>query len=121
MPRKKAPDPEALLTHHISLRVTAAAFQKLDQKLKESDCSTIGELARHIVSDRPIKCRYIDQSLNPVMEELALIRKELRAIGININQLTKRFHQDRYGGQRRDLAWEVGLQYQQVGERVERL
>jgi len=121
MPRRKATDPEARLTHPIIFRVTETVFKRLEKTLAESDCGSIGEVARKIVSDKPIKCFYIDIHLNPVMEELALIRKELKAIGVNINQLTKRFHQDREGHHRPYYIHQVAEQHQQADIKVARL
>ncbi|MEO6522796.1 MAG: plasmid mobilization relaxosome protein MobC [Mucilaginibacter sp.] len=121
MPRRKATDQEQLLTHPIILRVTAKVFQKLESKLAESDCNTVGEVARKIISNKPIKCFYKDVSLNPVMEELAMIRKELKAIGVNINQITRSFNQDRAGTHRSIFIAKVAEQYQLVDAKVERL
>jgi len=95
MPKKKAKDQEQILTHPIIIRVTKTVFQRLDKKRKESDCGTIWEVARKILSNKAINCFYKDVTLNPVMEELAQIRKELKAIGININQITRSFNQDK--------------------------
>lgn len=92
MPRKKAEDQDKLFSYPVRTRVTEKAFNRLEKLRETSNCSTIGELARKVLSNQEIKCFYIDRSLPAVMEELALIRKELKAIGININQLTRSFN-----------------------------
>jgi hypothetical protein len=49
-------------------------------------------LLRDILHNRQIKLYTYDRTLDIVMEELASIRAELKYIGVNINQVTKRFH-----------------------------
>ena len=102
MPRKKLPDQEAVLTHFIRTRLTKKAFDRLDKIRQSSDCHSVGEVARKLLSQEKITLFYKDITLNAAMEELALIRKELKAIGININQLTKGFHIAKKKGQGTD-------------------
>ncbi len=95
MPRKKSAEPEKILSRVLRIRLTDAAFNRLEKISKSSDCRTVGEAARKLLSKEKITLFYKDITLNSAMEELALIRKELRAIGININQITKAFHSDK--------------------------
>lgn len=94
MPREKAADPEKILSRVLRIRLTDAAFKRLEKIAESSDCHSVGEGARKILSKEKITLFYKDITLNSTMEELALVRKELRAIGININQVTKAFHSD---------------------------
>ena len=121
MSRKKAAHPEKLYTHPVRTRVTQKAYQRLEKLVGKSDSHSIGEVARKILSGQEIKVFAIDASLNAVMEELALIRKELRAIGVNINQITRSFNQDRAGAHRAFYALKVADLYNKVDEKVERL
>lgn len=121
MPRKKASNPEDLLTHNLIIRVTETTFNRLDKIRKESKNPSIAEVARKVLSGKQIRLFYYDVSLNPIMEELALIRKELRAIGVNINQITRGFNQDKAGTHQGFYVLKVAEQYQKVDERVERL
>jgi len=95
MARKKSAEPEKILSHVLRIRLTEAAFKRLEKIAKTSDCHTVGEAARKILSKEKITLFYKDITLNSAMDELALVRKELRAIGININQITKAFHSDK--------------------------
>lgn len=95
MARKKSSEPDKILSRVLRIRLTDAAFIRLEKISKSSDCRTVGEAARKILSKEKITLFYKDITLNATMEELALIRKELRAIGININQITKAFHTDK--------------------------
>jgi len=121
MPRKKLENPEEILSHPIIVRVTGKVFQKLEKLMGESGCQSIGEVARMILSDQPIKCFYVDVSMNAPMEQLALIRKELKAIGININQQTRYFHGSRSDAQKSFYALKTAELYKQVGHKTEEL
>ncbi|MEQ7801967.1 plasmid mobilization relaxosome protein MobC [Pedobacter sp. ASV1-7] len=55
------------------------------------------------------------------MEELALIRKELRAIGVNINQITRSFNQDRSNTKRAFYTLKAADQYQKIDAKVDEL
>jgi hypothetical protein len=121
MPRKKLPDPEELLTHPVILRVTKKVFERLEKIQTESNCGSVGEVARKILSNDKIQLVYKDISLNGPMEEMALIRKELKAIGVNINQLTRSFNSDKQGKYHNYFIKKSLEQYQKVDEKVERL
>jgi len=121
MARKKAADQEALLSQPVRTRVTHAAWEKLEKIMKESGCQSIGEVARMILSDQPIKCFYLDVSLNAPMEQMALIRKELKAIGININQQTRYFNMSKNDAQRGFYVLKTVDLYMEVGYKVEEL
>jgi hypothetical protein len=121
MPRKKAIDQDTLLICPVRTRVTQTTWDKLDKLQQESGCQSIGEVARMILSGEKINCFYRDVSLNAPMEEMALIRKELKAIGININQQTKFFHLSKTEAQRAFYAIRTADLYKHVGGKVEEL
>ncbi|MFD2286612.1 plasmid mobilization relaxosome protein MobC [Pedobacter petrophilus] len=100
MTRKKVNDPEDLLSRNLIIRVTENTYNQLEELRKDSKNLSIAAVARKILSGQKINLYHHDVSLNPVMEELALIRKELKAIGVNINQITRSFNQDRTGTSR---------------------
>lgn len=121
MSRKKTADQNTLLSQPIRTRITQIAWERLEKIKKESGCQTVGEVARMILSAEQINCFYRDISLNAPMEEMALIRKELKAIGININQQTKFFHLSKTEAQRAFYAFKTAELYKQVGNKVEEL
>lgn len=92
MSRKKVKDQGSLLSHTIVVRITTSQYEKLDKISKESDNKTIANVVRNIIANRPIKLLHKDISMNATMEELALIRKEIKSIGVNVNQQTHKFH-----------------------------
>jgi hypothetical protein len=110
---------EELLTHPIIFRVTGTTFKKLEKIQQESNCQSVGEVARKIISGEKILCFYKDVTLNAPMEELTSIRKELKAIGININQQTRFFHISDSEAQRAFYVLKTADLYKKVDAKVE--
>lgn len=81
----------------------------------------MGELARKILSKEKITCYYKDTTMDAPMEELTHIRKELNAIGVNINQITHKFHIADNPSQKIDQVLRVEREYKRVGDKVDRL
>jgi hypothetical protein len=121
MSRKKAANQQELFNCPVRTRVTQKTFDNLEKIKKESDCQSVGEIARKILSKEKINCFYRDISLNAPMEEMALIRKELKAIGININQQTHRFHISESEQQRAFYMLKTAELYKKVGDKVDEL
>lgn len=114
MGRKKLTKQEALLSRTIVFRVTESEFKRLEDLRRQSNCHAIGEVIRRILQRQPITLFHQDASLDAPLEELARIREELRAIGVNINQVTRHFN----GSQRPLLAQQALAQYQRVEAKV---
>lgn len=121
MSRKKAKDQDKLLVHSIIFRLTESQFKKLEKIRLESEVKTIGAVIRNIISNRPIKLLHKDISMNAPMEELALIRKEIKSIGININQQTHRFHISETSTERSFHAIKTAETYKLLEPKIERL
>ena len=62
-----------------------------------------------------------DTGMNLPMEELASIRKELKSIGININQQTRHFHTSENEAQRAFYFMRTSDLYKNVGDKVDHL
>ncbi|MGE6220355.1 plasmid mobilization relaxosome protein MobC [Nubsella zeaxanthinifaciens] len=121
MPRKKTRNSEDLLNHNLIIRLPGKLFRQLEELREKSRSNSIAEVCRHILANRKIKLYQKDATMNPMMEELALIRKELKAIGININQIVRKFNGTTEEKQRRYYVLQTADLYQKVGEKVERL
>lgn len=100
MPRPKTKDEKQLLNYPVIIRLNETSFKRLEKMAKESNCRTVGEVARRIINGKHITLHHKDASMNGLMEELALIRKEIKAIGININQQTHYFHTSQSSAER---------------------
>lgn len=92
MGRKKLKQQSEVLSHHVSFRITEAERQELDRLCRQSDCRTLGEVVRRILSKQEIIYFHKDATMDAPMETLSTIREELRRIGININQVTRYFN-----------------------------
>ncbi|QEC53622.1 hypothetical protein EDD80_12512 [Anseongella ginsenosidimutans] len=121
MPRKPLKDPENLLNHTLIIRVTENQHKKLKKIAGESDCHSIAEVTRRILAGKKIILFHKDISLNAPMEELTTIRKELKAIGININQQTRYFHASRSAAERAFYVNRTANQYKHIESKVDRL
>lgn len=120
MSRPKTPE-ERRLNHFIRLRVNAAVYARLTALQKQTDCRSISELARKILSRENITLLHRDVSMNGPMEELALIRKEIKAIGININQQAHYFHISQSPAERAFYVKRTAELYSDVDQRIARL
>lgn len=121
MSRKKAEEQDELLSHPIIMRVTEKQFKKLEEIQRNSNCQSLGEVVRKILGKQRILYFHKDITMNGPMEELATIRKELRAIGININQLAKGFNTHKRDGHQALYMIKAAEQYQQVDKKVDQL
>jgi len=92
MSRHKASERDLLYSYPVRTRVDKATQERLEKLLANSACQSLAEVARKILAQEKILCLYKDISMNGVMEELTTIRKELKAIGVNLNQITRAFH-----------------------------
>ncbi len=109
------------LTKLIRVRVSEKVYLRLTGLQKQSNCRSICELARKILSKEPITLLHKDISMNGPMEELALIRKEIKAIGININQQTHYFHAAKSSSEKAFYVKQTSACYQKVDERIKEL
>lgn len=121
MGRKKAKNQDELLVHLLRVRVSEATMKRMEKLLAESSCRSIGEVGRKLLSRERINCFYRDASLAGPMEELALIRKELKSIGININQQTRYFNAVKSTAEKAFHAARTVELYQKVDAKMERL
>lgn len=120
MTRRKV-DPSVKITHKVTIHLSQAYFQNLESWLSHSNCRSVSELARSILYREQINWYHKDASLESTAIELAGIRKELNAIGKNINQITHHFHIAENANQKMFHALKVADQYKKVGDKVDEL
>ncbi|MCX2492625.1 mobilization protein [Pedobacter sp. PF22-3] len=120
MPRPKIAE-EQQLKHLLRMRVNQTGYQRLTTMQKQSDCRSICEIARKILSGERINLFQKDASMNGPMEELALIRKEIKAIGININQQTQYFHTSQTPAERAFYVNKTAELYKSIDQKTDRL
>lgn len=117
MTRRKV-DSTVKITHKVTIHLSHAYFEKLQRWLAHSNCRTVSELSRSILYKEQINWYHKDASLESTAIQLALIRKELNAIGKNINQITHHFHTDEAPNRKMFHALKVADQYKKVGNKV---
>ena len=118
MGRRKASHPDDNLTEVVMLRLTENTYQKLDGIRKNSDCQTVPEVVRRIIEKEQIIYYHKDAAMDGPMEILTGIRQELKAIGVNINQVTRYFNRSKTEGQHAHHL-QITLQYyKQVDAKV---
>jgi hypothetical protein len=105
----------------ITLRVSASFFNQLEEKRKKTNCQNVSEMVRAILYKEKIIFYYTDATLNSTALELAGIRKELNQIGININQITRYFHETDSVNQKTFHALKIAEDYKRVEAKVEQL
>lgn len=78
-----------LLVHDVKTRITKKEFLRLQWLLSQSRYRNMSGLLRAMIAGEPVTIYTKDNSLGTVMEELVLLRRELSAIGNNLNQITR--------------------------------
>src|ERR1700761_4968309 len=76
----------------IGLRLTGDEFGILEKSWKKSTVSKLSEYVRRVLFGKAVTVYTRNQSLDELMTELVLLRRELNAIGVNFNQAVHRLH-----------------------------
>lgn len=121
MPRPRSKNPDKNLVRTLRLRLDHATYRRIEELQKNSGCGSLAEVARRMLFAKPITVFQRDVTMNATMEELVSIRRELRLIGVNINQITRHFNQDKEGRHRSYYVMQVADLYKLVGQKVEAL
>ncbi|WP_316809220.1 mobilization protein [Pedobacter agri] len=119
--KAKVDNEDERFTHPIRTRVTKKTYKRMHEIMQNSNCRSMGEVARKILSREKILMLNRDASMSGPMEELTSIRKELKSIGVNINQQTRHFHTAENESQRAFYFMRTSDLYKNVGQKVDRL
>lgn len=79
-------------TRWLHLRLTNAEYETLQKQFNKSTCRKLSDYARKNLLQKPIVLKYRNDSLDELMSELILLRKDLNGIGNNFNQAVKKLH-----------------------------
>jgi hypothetical protein len=118
MGRKKENDRERLLTQRVQVKLTSGDFDRIHKLRQTSDCKSVSELVRRILTRRPITMLTKDTTLDVTMEELIRLRKELHFIGHNINQITHHFHSANFPKDKLFYALKVTDEFDKMQQRL---
>lgn len=108
-------------SRRITFRLTDKEWKRLGKILRRSRHQSISELIRTMLFKGKVTITVRDNSLDIAMEKLSSISTDLRRIGTNINQIVRKFHNEKLPENKLILTLEVGKQYQEVGEKVDEL
>ena len=108
-------------TKRITFRLTEREYKRLLKLLAKTKHRSLSGLIRTMLFKGNVKIVAKDGSLDKVMEQLSAIRSALHRIGLNINQITYRFHTEKLPDKRLLHALEVQRLYQETGDKVEKL
>ena len=76
----------------VGLRFTTEEYRLLHDKYKATTCRQLSEYIRRILFEKKITVFTRNQSMDDFMTELIVLRKELGAIGNNLNQAVKKLN-----------------------------
>ncbi len=79
-------------TRWLHLRLTSSEYETLQKQFGKSTCRKLSDYARKNLLQKPVVLKYRNESLDELMSELILLRKDLNGIGNNFNQVVKKLH-----------------------------
>lgn len=109
------------LTKIIGVRVSEQFYNKLENLRKNSNCQTLAEFTRHILQQEKIIWYHKNESADALAVELAAIRKEIKAIGSNINQITRYFNSATIPNQKIFHALKILDDYKKTSTKVDQV
>ena len=76
----------------VGVRFKQEEYRLLHDKYKTTTCRQLSEYIRRVLFDKKITVFSRNKSMDDFMTELIVLRKELAAIGNNLNQAVKTLH-----------------------------
>ncbi len=80
------------LTKRVTIRFSPAEYDRIYKSYKRTTKRRLSEYFRFIMLDKPITVYTRNQSIDNFQAELLLVKKELKAIGNNLNQVVKKLN-----------------------------
>jgi hypothetical protein len=73
----------------LNLRLNNEEFELFKRQYNRSAFRKMSDYGRAILLGKPVTVFYRDKSMDDILEELVLLRRELHAVGHNLNQAVK--------------------------------
>lgn len=118
MGRKTTADTTEPLTQLVGLRLSQTDYDKYNGICEKSNCGSVAEVVRRILTGKSITLYQKDATMDGPMEQLTAIRQELKAIGQNINQVTRNFHVSTFDSQRHYQLHNALAEYKKLEAKV---
>lgn len=74
------------------LRLKPDEYELLNNRFKKTRFRKLSEYLRSVLLEKPVTVNYRDKAMDEVLEEMVLLRRELNAIGNNLNQAMHHIH-----------------------------
>ena len=76
-------------SRRVIVRFKPAEFELLEKRFKKTLFRKLSEYTRNVLLEKNVTVTYRDKAMDDVLEELILLRRELNAIGNNLNQAVR--------------------------------
>lgn len=104
---------QPLRSRWLHLRLRPEEHEKLMRKYRSTTCRKLSEYVRNCLFEKPITVWQRNASLDTGLQELTLLREQLRAIGHNLNQITRQVNANTL--QAGDVQWQASFTVQRTG------
>lgn len=88
--QEKSAEKERNRVHRVTVRFTPAEFVPLQKAAAATASGELADYIRRVLFRRKIEAFYRNRSMDDLIQELSLMRRELNAVGNNFNQITKK-------------------------------
>ncbi|MBW8683433.1 plasmid mobilization protein [Chitinophaga rhizophila] len=78
----------------IHVRLSPSELEKLQARLKKTNCLFLCDFVRRVLLEDKITAFTRSQSLDELIQELVILRKELNYLGKNLNLVTRKLQTD---------------------------
>lgn len=79
-------------TKWLTIRLLPAEYESVTGDFKATTFRKLSDYLRAVIMGKKVTIAYRNRSLDAFMEEMILLRRELNAIGNNLNQVTRRIN-----------------------------
>ena len=76
-------------TKWVNVRLTPQEWSSVTGRFKKTVFRKLSEYTRNVLLEKNITVAYREKAMDDILEELILLRRELNAIGNNLNQAVK--------------------------------
>jgi hypothetical protein len=76
-------------SHRLVIRFKPSEFELIKKRFKKTLFRKLSEYTRNVLLEKNITVTYRDKAMDDILEELILLRRELNAIGHNLNQAVR--------------------------------
>jgi hypothetical protein len=118
---KRGEKKENKLEFPVMTRINRHKYEELKRLADHSKDETISGMVRDIIHNRPVQVYTHDETMDLLMEELANLRGEIKAIGVNINQITRLFNTYPEQRQKEFYAKTAFSEYLAIESKIDRL